>query len=63
MIPPSQQSISPNNRLDSADLKAIQLASISSLQIKGIGQALVILSAAYGKEEVTQKAGDLSFVT
>ena len=57
--PPSQQPVSPKNRLDSADLKVIQLASISSQQTKGTGQALVILGAAYGKEDVTQKARNL----
>ena len=58
--PPSLQPISHRNTLDATEyLKAIQLASTSSQQINRTGQLLVILGAAYGKADVTQRANSL----
>ena len=49
--------LSPKNRMDCSHHKQIQLAS--SRQLCGTGQPLVILGAAYGKGNVTQKAKEL----
>ena len=55
--PPSHQPLSSKNRMDCSHHKQIQLAS--SRQLCGTGQSLVILGAAYGKGNVTQKAKEL----
>ena len=55
--PPSHQPLSSKNRLVCSHHKLIQLAS--SRQLCGTGQSLVILGAAYGKGNVTQKAKEL----
>ena len=55
--PPSHQPLSFKNRLDFSHHKHIQLAS--SRQLCGTGQSLVIIGAAYGKGNVTQKAKEL----
>ena len=54
--PPSQQQSFPKDRLDSTDLRAIQL--VSSRQMKADSQSLVILGAAYGMKNVTQSANE-----
>ena len=54
--PPSQPPSFPKDRLDSTDLKAIQL--VSSRQMKAANQSLVILGAAYGMKNVTQSANE-----
>ena len=54
--PPSQPPSAPiaKDQLDSSDLEAIQ--QVSSRKMKDSGQSLVILGAAYGKADVTDKA-------
>ena len=54
--PPSQPPSFPKDRLDSSDLKAIQL--VSSRQMMANSQSLIILGAAYGMKNVTQSANE-----